>query len=295
MNLQGNTSTPTPTPTPVPSVAPTPTPVITPTSVPTVCPFDSGCAPIPIPVLLLTPTPVSSSPSPAPTPSPTPVPVTTALGARIGQLVDKNGTVYLVSSNGLYGFTSAQLFYSWGYSFSSIVSANSAESAMSMAGLVPTKQSGCSSPINQINNACGTSTTATTGSFASNTLVVDNRVIYVIEGQSKVGFTTLAAFEGLGYKIKYAISGDTADYKLSSYLLSSPIQEHPWGTWLIYQGTIYYSTSGGMIPAPSWAVFLSNSGQSHFVLSMSADDITALKIGPSLPVMVDGDPRVTGN
>jgi hypothetical protein len=68
---------------------------------------------IKIPVTLTVTAPVSS---PTPTPE-----------IRVGQLVNKNSTMFLVGSAGLYAFPDLSVFNSWGFSFSQVVTANSAE------------------------------------------------------------------------------------------------------------------------------------------------------------------------
>lgn len=79
-------------------------------------------------------------------------------GPRIGSIINKNGTVYLVGSAGLYGFPDLATFNSWGFTFSSVITANTAESGMSMIGLVPAKSASCSSPLAQIAGTCGAAT-----------------------------------------------------------------------------------------------------------------------------------------
>ena len=74
---------------------------------------------------------------------------------RPGQVISINRTVCLVSNNGLYGFPDAATFYSWGFTFNSIVAANNAESALPVIGIVPTKQAGCANPPSQISGSCG--------------------------------------------------------------------------------------------------------------------------------------------
>ena len=78
---------------------------------------------------------------------------------QVGQLVYSPGdrTIYLVASNGLYGFTDAQTFYNWGLSFNNILPENSAERALQVLGNVPAKLAGCSDPLSQINGTCGNS------------------------------------------------------------------------------------------------------------------------------------------
>src|ERR1035441_9631447 len=53
-------------------------------------------------------------------------------------------TVYYVHPTGLYGFPSADVFYSWGFQFSDVTTANSAEAALPIQTIViPAKIPGC--------------------------------------------------------------------------------------------------------------------------------------------------------
>jgi hypothetical protein len=79
---------------------------------------------------------------------------TTVSGARVGSIVNKNGTVYLVGSTGLYGFSDLATFQSWNYTFANVITANSVELNMNMIGLVPIKSANCSNPLDQINGVC---------------------------------------------------------------------------------------------------------------------------------------------
>ncbi len=62
-----------------------------------------------------------------------------SVSPRVGQLVSRYGTVYLVAQNGLYGFSNTATFYSWNFNFANILSANSAEIALPEIGIVPVK------------------------------------------------------------------------------------------------------------------------------------------------------------
>lgn len=122
-----------------------------------------GSNPLPVPIVV----------SPAPTPTPTPAPATgggsgggtgygygtstaiTITSPRVGQVINKNGTVYLVAERGLYDFPNLAAFNSWGFSFSQVLPANSAEAALPVIGVVPMKLSGCNTPLEQIAGLCG--------------------------------------------------------------------------------------------------------------------------------------------
>ncbi len=83
---------------------------------------------------------------------------TSAITIRVGTNVNVNGTVFLVGSKGLYGYPDVATFNSWGYSFTAVVPANSAEMALPQLGVVPMKLSGCNSPLDQIAGTCGSNT-----------------------------------------------------------------------------------------------------------------------------------------
>jgi hypothetical protein len=85
---------------------------------------------------------------------------TVSSSIRVGHVVtlpsNPNGTVYYVATSGLYPFATAATFYSWGFQFSDVLTANSAEAALPIQTIIiPTKISGCSDPISQINGTCG--------------------------------------------------------------------------------------------------------------------------------------------
>jgi hypothetical protein len=136
--------------------------------------------------------------------------------------------------------------------------------------------------------------TSSTYPYASGGLVNDHGTIYFIRGTVKVPFTNWAAFVGLGYSSKNVVAGDLTNYTPSqTYVIKTANAEHPWGSWLSYKGTVYYSTQGGLIGVPSAEVFTSNGGQWPFVVKANKYDIAALQSVPNLPVLADADPRVS--
>lgn len=65
---------------------------------------------------------------------------------RPGVLVNNNGTVQLVGSNGLLGIPDIATFNSWGFRFVDVVPANAADKAMSQTGVMAARQAGQLSP-----------------------------------------------------------------------------------------------------------------------------------------------------
>ena len=133
-----------------------------------------------------------------------------------------------------------------------------------------------------------------TNSFAIGDLVNDNGTVYYIAPNNvKIPFTSLAAFKGLGYSLNNVVPGDLSNYTLSQpYILSSPTQDHPWSSWLVYKKTVYYYTQDGMLPVSSWDIFLANGGQPKYLIAMNKQDLAQLKSKPALPIVVENDSRV---
>ena len=134
---------------------------------------------------------------------------------------------------------------------------------------------------------------ANLSTYPNGTLLVDSSgTIYLISGGVKIPFTSMQAFTGLGYSLRNVVFGDASGYNMAqSYIISSPSQAHPWGSWLLYGRTIYYSTQAGMIPVTSWDIFVNNGGQSKFILRANKADIAVIK-SSALPVMQTNDNRV---
>lgn len=61
---------------------------------------------------------------------------------RAGTLINNGGTVQLVVSGGLWGVPSESVFNSWGWSFSDVVPANSADTSLSQTGVIPSRMAG---------------------------------------------------------------------------------------------------------------------------------------------------------
>lgn len=118
-----------------------------------------------------------------------------SLDSRLGQIINKNGTIFLVGSGGLYGFSNIDVFNSWGYTFSQVLTANSAEMGMSMVGLVPTKQSGCGSVLDQIAGKCNS------GGSTNSTASYRYLKIETTNSNSWVAWREIEAYDASGNKL----------------------------------------------------------------------------------------------
>jgi hypothetical protein len=129
--------------------------------------------------------------------------------------------------------------------------------------------------------------------YPSATLVNVSGTIYFVRDASKIPFSNYQAFTGLGYSLKNVISGDLSNYSsVPAYIINSANIAHPWGSWLLSNGTIYYVTQQGLIGVANPEVFTSNSGQWNLVVNANKYDLDILAANPQLPILTDADPRV---
>ena len=129
--------------------------------------------------------------------------------------------------------------------------------------------------------------------YSSGALVNDGGTIYFVSSTTKIPFTNYAAFRGLGYSLNNVENGNLDHYTPStSYFITTSKTSHPWGSWLLYNRTIYYSSEKGLIGVPDYATFLNDGGNWKYVVRANSYDIAALNSAPNLPVLVYNDPRI---
>ncbi len=170
--------------------------------------------------------PVASSTPPA---NPPAYPSAPASGhtvyPRVGELVYKQDkTVYLVGSNGLYGFPNAAVFYSWGYKFSDVIAANSAEQALSMIGVIPAKASGCKTPLDQVAGTCGSSPSPSAAPRIGQ-LVYNpgSQTVYLVGATGLYGFPNAAVFYAWDFSLAEILPENSVEQDLAMVgLVPSP-------------------------------------------------------------------------
>ena len=144
-----------------------------------------------------------------------------AVTPRSGQLINKNGTVYLVGQAGLYGFPDLPTFQSWSFTFSQIIPGNSVELALSQIGIVPTKRASCTNPLDQITGVCGGSINIVTPTPASSTgiragqIINKNETVYLVGSNGLYGFTDLATFLSWGFTGTQIVPATLAEQALT--------------------------------------------------------------------------------
>ncbi len=121
----------------------------------------------------------------------------------------------------------------------------------------------------------------------NNQLLLDKSTIYLVMGTNKYGFASLSAFTGLGYSLKNLQKGSSTAYTLAG-IFNSAQDAHPVGSWVVSKGTIYFVSVVGLIPVPTWALFLSNGGAASYVVPANAADLNR----PVLPLMSSSDSRI---
>ncbi len=135
-----------------------------------------------------------------------------------------------------------------------------------------------------------------TTTYPCGQLAKEGQGIFILSGKDKVKipFTSMAAFNGLGYNLKNVKTANLSGYRIATgYFLSSATQEHPWCSWLKWRdGTVYYHHPTGMIPVPSWSAFLSNGGAESLILPMNKADEAVWSKAPNLQPLQANDSRI---
>ncbi|TRZ49152.1 hypothetical protein D4S03_08725, partial [bacterium] len=106
-------------------------------------------------------------------------------------VVDAKGTVWWVLNNTRQGFQSVAVFNTYGFSFSKVVKANSADLALPAGELVK---------------------------FRDGTLVKEGAAIFLVSDGKKMLFTSMKAMTDRGYKATNAISASASSYETGSSL-----------------------------------------------------------------------------
>jgi len=129
--------------------------------------------------------------------------------------------------------------------------------------------------------------------YPSGSLVNDGGTIYFISGTTKVPFTNWQAFVGLGYSLRNVVNGNLQNYTpAQTYFITTANAPHPWGSWLLYNRTIYYSHETGLIGVPTWDVFLQNGGKSAYIVKANNYDVNILNTNSNISILTTNDQRV---
>jgi len=106
--------------------------------------------------------------------------------------------------------------------------------------------------------------TTNSGVYANGELINENGTISIVYKGTKTPFANAPAFLGLGFKFSDVTAVSNSGLPLSGKIVVTADGGHPRGSWLLSGSTVYFLTPDGLIPIPSWAIFLNNGGQAGF-------------------------------
>jgi chitodextrinase len=174
-----------------------------------------------------------------------------------GTNFNSNGTIYFINSSGQkQAYTSAGAFISYQFNlWKNVVPATSADLALPSGPFVPPQDG---------------------------SLINDHGTIYAISKGQRVGFTTAAAFLGLGYSFSNAIPGDTS-FLATLKPIATSTQTHPFDTLVNQSGTIYLLTSHGKIGIPNLTSFNSWGYKQSMVVPANQYDLAIAPTNVLLP------------
>ena len=245
---------------------------------------------------------------------------TISVGQSAAIIIYGNGTTY-----NTYTYNNYQSYSVTGNSNSAVVSASTSGNSLNLVGLssgtsvvsvcslygyaYPIVYNGINSNYNNYNNnntnsTCGTLYVTVTGNqiayqynngqvlgattYANGTLVQEGPTIYIVYRGTIIPFGNYTAFAGLGYKLSSVVNIGYVTMPMSSYVISTSIATHPWGTWIKNGQTVYFVSEYGLIAVPDYSTFLSNGGSDANVVQANAYDFQL----PLQSVMVAGDSRL---
>ncbi|OGE76518.1 MAG: hypothetical protein A3C85_03785 [Candidatus Doudnabacteria bacterium RIFCSPHIGHO2_02_FULL_48_21] len=163
-----------------------------------------------------------------------------------GTLVLSGSTVWHISDDGTMrqGIDSLAKFLSHRYSFANVVPANSADLALPDGGLL---------------------------GWGSGVLFNDGGTVYQVSGGMKHGFTSAAAFTGLGFSFANVVNASLAGVPAGANI-SDASGAHKEGTFVSSAGTVWQITATGRkgIPEPG-VLFSYGAGFNHVVAANAAD------------------------
>lgn len=131
--------------------------------------------------------------------------------------------------------------------------------------------------------------TNTTLPYKNGDLINDKGTIYLIMGKYRLPFTNFDAFVGLGFANRIITTGDSSLYQTpATYRIEKSNQQHPWGSWVIYNGTVYYSHESGLLGVPSYEILVNNGGSFSMIMPANSSDRVAIRND----ILKLNDPRV---
>ncbi len=219
-----------------------------------------------------------------------------------GVLVNNNGTVQLVGSNGLLGVPDLATFNSWGYSFANVVPANAADKAMTQTGVMVARLAGQLSPSWTPAQPCTSNCTpppANGGGLSVSLSSATPAASNVAAGAAFIPFTainfTAAGNPVVVTGVKVKRGGLGADSNLNNMYLFNGAQMLAQSS-SVQNGVVTYSNSAGLFTVPANSTLTiwvkgdlssgTSSGLTYTFSVNAASDITsnASSVSGSFPI-----------
>ena len=119
-----------------------------------------------------------------------------------------------------------------------------------------------------------------TSTYKNGSLIKENGTVYLVYKNTKTGFANAGAFLGLGFSWANVQTTGYTGLAQSAYTVSSSYSRHPWGTWIKAGNTVYFVHELGLIPVPSYEVFLNNGGEDRLVVPANSYDFSGNILNP---------------
>jgi hypothetical protein len=108
--------------------------------------------------------------------------------------------------------------------------------------------------------------------YPNGQLIKEDGTIYIVYRGQKSGFASAYVFTSLGFKFGNVLSTGYTNLPNTGYVVNNAAAAHPWGTWVQSGQAIYFVHQDGLIPVPSWDVFVNNRGASNLVVPANMYD-----------------------
>ncbi len=119
-----------------------------------------------------------------------------------------------------------------------------------------------------------------TSTYPNGQLISENGTVYIVYRGQKSAFASAYVFTGFGFKFSNVMNVGYNNIPNTGYIINSLSTSHPWGAWIQSGNTIYFVHEQGLIPVPSWEIFVNNRGASSLVVPANSYDFQKPILAP---------------
>ncbi|MBL8029925.1 MAG: hypothetical protein JNN11_01625 [Candidatus Doudnabacteria bacterium] len=116
--------------------------------------------------------------------------------------------------------------------------------------------------------------------YPNGQLISENGTVYIVYRGQKSGFASAHIFTGFGFKFSNVLNVGYNNIPSTGYIINNLNTSHPWGSWVQSGSTIYFVHEQGLVPVPSWEIFLNNRGSSSLVVPANIYDFQKPILAP---------------